>query len=62
MDQPKQSEKSFVGSCPVCMMGEVDSNTKPKCDKCGAEFCEQCGGVKNRQSQNVLSCECVLNN
>ena len=62
MDQPKYPEMCFVGSCPVCIVGEVNSNTEPKCDRCGAEFCTKCGGIKNRESRNVLPCECVLNN
>lgn len=61
MEQNKQLEKYFEGSSPVCVFGEVNSNIEPKCDKCGAEFCTKCGGVKNRPSQNVLPCECALN-
>jgi len=50
----------FQGSCPVCTLGEIESNDKPVCSKCGREFCTKCGGVRNGAvSTKVLSCSCT---
>jgi len=51
-------------SCPVCELGRVDSHrffksglTSAICDRCGAEFCLKCHGLKNRISLNVSMCQ-----
>ncbi len=49
------SDCGCEGSCPVCWLGEVDNH---KCDRCGAEICPKCHGLKNMWSPNLERCLC----
>jgi len=43
------------GSCPVCMLGEVENN---KCGRCKVEFCPKCGKIVGRGPDNWDKCSC----
>jgi hypothetical protein len=52
------------GSCPICLLGEVDDH---KCNKCGAVFCPKCHGLlpigrvaSVHTALNVLPCSCKV--
>ena len=59
----KTDRVMFRGSCPICRLGEIDSDEEPKCDYCKAEFCVHCGCVKvgtNLVSTSMQFCECQV--
>ena len=45
------------GSCPACIVGEVEDH---RCNLCQREYCPTCHGIKSGDpSKNVLPCVCL---
>lgn len=44
------------GSCPCCLLGEVENH---KCNRCRREYCEKCHGIKLGMScPDIGDCNC----